>query len=466
MPRTRWTRLLAAALFVDLVCSVALNLDEDRRLLRGNLDLVGVLSAVGLITTVIVVVAGVGLASSLRRARRDLYRREQSLGADASMSTDWLWESDTDLRLTYSSDGVRSLLGHETKDVIGQSALIFLSEGERAATRALATDATAHRRGWQDTDLTWQHADGTLVLLREMAAPIMDESGRVTGFRGRRRAVSDAEIAEKAIEEVRRRISAVISRADVDIVLQPIVDIRTGRLGGAEALARFRDGRTPDQWFSEARDAGMSLELDRCTFNRALAAVEHLPQHAYLSINATPELVLSGHLANDLLARGIPLPRVVVEITEHARIEDYDAIRAALSPLRARGTRLAIDDTGAGYASLSHVLRLRPDIIKIDRSLIADVSADPARRSLITALVLLAVNLGASVTAEGIETPSELETLATLGADHGQGYLLGRPTPVPAEWQRWVDQDWFAAPQPPAQLSRNDRTGPVNSRPA
>lgn len=466
MPRTRWTWLLAAALFVELAISIALNLDEDRRLLEGDLDLVSVLSAVGLLTTVLVVVAGIGLAGSLRRARRDLHRREQSLGADASMSTDWLWESDTDLRLTYSSDGVRSLLGHEAKDVLGRSALTFLAEGERAAARTLATDAIEHQRGWHDTDLTWHHADGTLVSLREMAAPITDESGRVTGFRGRRRAVSDAEIAEKAIGLVRRRISAVVSDRDVDIALQPISDVRTGRLGGAEALARFRDGRSPDEWFSEARDSGMSLELDRCTFNRALATVEHLPQHAYLSINATPELVLSGHLANDLLARGIPLPRVVVEITEHARIEDYDAIREALAPLRTRGARLAIDDTGAGYASLSHVLRLRPDIIKIDRSLIAHVSADPARRSLITALVLLARDLGASVTAEGIETPSELETLATLGADHGQGYLLGRPSPVPAEWLRWVDRGWFAVPQPPAQLTRSDRTEPVSSRPA
>ena len=118
----------------------------------------------------------------------------------------------------------------------------------------------------------------------------------------------------------------------------------------------------------------------------------------------------------------------------------------ALAPLRERGIRLAIDDTGAGFASLSHVLKLRPNIIKIDRSLITHITSDPARRSLVTALILLALDLEATVTAEGIETPSELETLATLGVDLGQGYLLGRPSVDQKLWQRWSARSWVTGP--------------------
>jgi len=114
-----------------------------------------------------------------------------------------------------------------------------------------------------------------------------------------------------------------------------------------------------------------------------------------------------------------------------------------LAPARERGVRLAVDDTGAGYASLNHVLQLRPDIIKIDRSLITGLSSDPARRSLVTALVLLALDLGASVTAEGVETPQELETLASLGVDDAQGYLLARPTTNALRWRHWYDRNWL-----------------------
>jgi EAL domain-containing protein (putative c-di-GMP-specific phosphodiesterase class I) len=146
--------------------------------------------------------------------------------------------------------------------------------------------------------------------------------------------------------------------------------------------------------------------------------------------------------ASRLLDSGLPLDRLVIEITEHVAISDYNLQNEALKSLRDRGVRLAVDDTGAGYASLSHVLQLRPDIIKIDRSLIAGVATDPARRSLVTALVLLALDIGATVTGEGIEELAELDMLATLGVDHAQGYLLGRPTIDPAAWQQWAGQTW------------------------
>ena len=242
-----------------------------------------------------------------------------------------------------------------------------------------------------------------------------------------------------AHEAARHRIDHVLQRQDLDIALQPVIDLTTGRLVGTEALARFRDGRPPDIWLAEATETGQSLLLDQLAFVSAVKLLSRLPANCYLSVNATPELILHGRLDECLAKMRLPLTRLVIEVTEHAKVRSYGELLTCLAPLRERGVRLAIDDTGAGYASFNHVLQLRPDVIKIDRSLIANITDDAARRSLVTALVLLALDLGASVTAEGVETSSELRTLATLGVDCGQGYLLARPSLDHARWGRWLD---------------------------
>ena len=115
---------------------------------------------------------------------------------------------------------------------------------------------------------------------------------------------------------------------------------------------------------------------------------------------------------------------------------DYGVLVNATVPLRKRGVRFAVDDTGAGFASFNHVLQLRPDIIKLDRSLVADAPSDRARRTLIVAFTLLANDIGALVTAEGVETSAELETVIDLGVDHVQGYFVGRPSAAPEDWSR------------------------------
>ena len=125
----------------------------------------------------------------------------------------------------------------------------------------------------------------------------------------------------------------------------------------------------------------------------------------------------------------------------------YHEIAAVLDPLRKRGLRIAVDDVGAGYASFSHVLGLRPDVIKIDRSLVVDIDKDLARRSFVTAIVLLAIDLRARVTAEGVERPEELTALAVLGVDQAQGYLLCRPTLDTDQWKRWPQNEWATARQ-------------------
>jgi EAL domain-containing protein (putative c-di-GMP-specific phosphodiesterase class I) len=122
----------------------------------------------------------------------------------------------------------------------------------------------------------------------------------------------------------------------------------------------------------------------------------------------------------------------VIEITEHARVDNYDELTYALDNLRAHGARIAVDDAGAGYASLQHILRLRPEIIKLDLTITRNVDSDPIRRALTAALVGFAREIGASIVAEGIETADEVNTLKHLGVPSGQGYHLGYPAPIDA----------------------------------
>jgi PAS domain S-box-containing protein len=435
--------LLLAAVAIELALGLAVRLEQLRRLAAGEHDAAAIVAAVGLCWLVVVGAIAVALGRSLYDARRELHRQRQAIAADASTSEGWLWEADAGHRFTYSSAGVVDLLGYQPEEMLGRSALSLLRPDQAPTAERLFEQSLRGRTGWTDVDFVWSHKDGSPVVLHGTAAPILDERGRVIGYRGIRRKVTEAMAAERTLAAARRRLRDLLADPAVTIALQPIVDLGTGRLAGVEALARFADGRGPDEWFGDARATGMSCELDRLTFGAALDLLPNLPPRCYLSVNASPELLIQSSIVDELLATTVPLDRLVIEVTEHVKISSYPDLLAALAKLRQRGVRLAIDDTGAGYASFNHVLQLRPDVIKIDRSLIADITGDPARRSLVTALVLLALDLGATVTGEGVETPSELETLATLGVDCGQGYLLGRPSDDGQQWTGWFTRNWL-----------------------
>jgi EAL domain-containing protein (putative c-di-GMP-specific phosphodiesterase class I) len=241
-----------------------------------------------------------------------------------------------------------------------------------------------------------------------------------------------------------QRVVDLLDRGTLAIAMQPIVDLQRDRCVGVEALARFPDGRGPEVWFLEARQAGLGVELELLAVTEALARVPELPTHIGVSINASPSLVLDTRLSEAIYESGIALDRLSLEITEHAAVTAYDEINAALLPLRERGVRVAVDDAGAGYASFSHVLKLRPDVIKIDRAMVVDIAVDAAKRAFVTAIVLLALELDASITAEGVETRAELETVADLGVDHAQGYHLARPDTSSTTWQSWMGRRWVS----------------------
>ncbi len=249
-----------------------------------------------------------------------------------------------------------------------------------------------------------------------------------------------ADIASRQIEQrflARREEDAIIARVErvldqqaVTMVYQPIQDRGLGRVVGYECLARFsaEPYRTPDVWFAEASRVGAGERLEMLAIRQALAGLEAFPDSVYLSVNVSPGHIISGAVA--LALSGHEASRIVLEVTEHDRIEDYAAFREAVAPLRERGVRLAIDDAGAGYASFQHILELDTDIIKLDISLIRDLHRDRRRRALTASLIAFAETIGCEVIAEGVECQEELETLWSFGVHKAQGYHIGRPMPV------------------------------------
>lgn len=230
--------------------------------------------------------------------------------------------------------------------------------------------------------------------------------------------------ARRLVEE---RIHNALEREQLRMVFQPIVDLANHHVVGFESLARFSADpyRSPDVWFAEAGLVGRAVELESQAIRLALAGLAELPPSVYITVNASPETIVKGALAEVL--RGRPLDRIVVEVTEHQAIERYDDISAAMAPLQRDGLRIAIDDAGAGYASFRHVLNLHPHIVKLDNSITRDIDVDRSRRALAAALCGFARETGCGIVAEGVETQSELEAVRALGIGKAQGYHLGRP---------------------------------------
>lgn len=228
----------------------------------------------------------------------------------------------------------------------------------------------------------------------------------------------------------RDRVGRVISQGQLTTVFQPIMELATGRVVGAEALTRFpAEPARPDLWFADAESVGMGTALELAAIAEAVRHADRLPEGIYLSLNASPRTLTSPDL--DAALHGVPEGCLVLELTEHAAITDYDEITGAIERLRNLGARLAVDDVGAGFSSFAHVLRLVPDIVKLDIAITRGVDEDPAKRGVARGLVSVARDIGATVVAEGVETQAELDALLDLGVDAAQGFHLARPARLP-----------------------------------
>jgi EAL domain-containing protein (putative c-di-GMP-specific phosphodiesterase class I) len=236
-----------------------------------------------------------------------------------------------------------------------------------------------------------------------------------------------------AVDEIHRsqveRIQRVLGGNELGIVLQPIADLETGEVIGYEALSRFLEPTaSPAEWFGDADTVGLRAELELHALRAALARLDSLPPSSFLSINISPDSLAFEP------CRGLDADtcsRIVLELTEHAPVDDYDAVARALASARADGVRIAIDDVGAGFASLRHILHVAPEFIKLDSSLTHDVQDDPGRRAVAQAMITFATELRATIIAEGIETEEQLQTLRALGVRYGQGFYIARPSRFP-----------------------------------
>lgn len=251
--------------------------------------------------------------------------------------------------------------------------------------------------------------------------PALEELGTFAGmlFGARAQIYGDVHV-------LRSRIREVIDAQQFHIVMQPVIDLRTGAIVGYEALSRFDDGAHPHQRFSQAHGVGLGSELEGACALQALRDAAHLPQGPWLSLNFSPASVVDGTAERTIAAAdGRP---VVVEITEHLAIDSYPNLRGAISQITR--ARLAVDDAGAGFASLRHILELRPDYVKLDLELVRDIDTDPARQALAAGLRHFCSQSGMTLIAEGVETEAEAAMLLALGVDLAQGYFYGRPAPV------------------------------------
>jgi EAL domain-containing protein (putative c-di-GMP-specific phosphodiesterase class I) len=267
--------------------------------------------------------------------------------------------------------------------------------------------------------------------------PLTDTKPRKPGRKGRPDPFDpniDArgELDHSASEEQRDEVLFAISHPEAIVsVFQPIVELSTGNVAGYEALARFPrgDGRPPNAWFAQAHRCGLGPQLEAKALRCALGA-HGPPARTYLSVNLSPSALLSPEAAAELPES---LDGIVIELTENELVTEGGRVLDALAELKARGARVSVDDVGSGYASLRQLMRLRPDIIKLDRSLVSGIDEDPAKVALLESFVRFARRTGAHVCAEGVETLAELATLADLDITFGQGYVFAKPS------EPWVE---------------------------
>ena len=228
--------------------------------------------------------------------------------------------------------------------------------------------------------------------------------------------------------EIRAKLRRDLAARAFYPVFQPIVAIETREIVGYEALTRFTDGAAPDVRFAEATALGLGAEFELAAIDPALVVAPRLPAGTFLTINVSPDVAMSSgkRLRRQIAGSARPL---VLELTEHVAIADYAPLRTALGALG--DVEIAVDDAGAGYASLRHILELRPAFAKLDISLVRGIDGDEMRQAMAAGFQYYALRTGCRLVAEGVETEEEASALQALGVDLGQGYLFGRPERLP-----------------------------------
>jgi PAS domain S-box-containing protein len=364
-----------------------------------------------------------------------------------STSREWLWAVDDQGNFTFSSPASTTLFGYSPSELVGNhcSMVIDLDDLERALA---AAPASPDPDGPSGAVVRCRHRDGRQVWLESSAHARSAADGHPGGFEGTSRPVPPETAQEAAAARSRATIRGIIDGNRLLTAFQPIHRLVTGKIVGVEALTRFvsDDGANAEYWFNEAAAVGLAAELEIAALQTALVTAQELPSGIYVALNISPATCLDPRLPGILESSCVPLDRIILELTERLEVSEYGPLISALAPLRQLGLRVAVDDAGSGFASMRHVLHIRPDIIKLDRSLISGIDDDLGQRALGAALAEFARQIGATLVAEGIETQAELTAVTALGLTAGQGYFFGRPSVHPREWAAWHDGQEPSAP--------------------
>lgn len=291
--------------------------------------------------------------------------------------------------------------------------------------------------GQSQAAVDWLARSGFFVLIAVLAGGVLSAVGRryrdELARQLERELEPPAPTGGDAADQHVPALRAVLDGRRFHPVFQPVYSLSDGRLIAVEALTRFdvEPASPPDVWFARAAQAGVGAELEIAAIAAALEVSAVLPAGVALSVNCSPGTLRDPTLLR-LVADRCPRP-LIIEVTEHAVVDDYAWLTTAVDELRRHDVRLAVDDAGAGFASLRHVVRLEPELIKLDISLTQNLRGDPIREALADCLIDFARRTGSRLVAEGIEQAADLTTWVELGADAVQGYLLGRPGPLPVD---------------------------------
>jgi diguanylate cyclase (GGDEF)-like protein len=347
---------------------------------------------------------------------------------------DMLGHAEGDRVLKASAERLRSVV--RTGDIVGRlggEEFVLILPGadaeaaEDCAERARAAIGELTVRGRPlaaSAGVATAPADGRdAVVLLENADTALYWAKRL----GRGRTVRFKRGAVRPESEQRTEIAQLLATQAVQIVFQPLVELATGRAGGYEALTRIdlEPRRGPDEWFAQAHRVGLGEELEALAIRAALA-VPGRPDGTFLALNVSPRALLSAPVRAVLPE---DLTGIVIELTEHEVFGAEGELEAELAALRARGARVALDDAGAGYAGLQQIIRIAPDILKLDRTLVHGAHADSSRQALLEALIGFASSTGAAICAEGVEDLDDVRALVELDVTYAQGYGLCRPAP-------------------------------------
>lgn len=355
-------------------------------------------------------------------------------------SREWVWAVDDHGIFTFSNQTSAGVLGYLPSELVGRHCSLILDVDELAGARVgVRASPDTENTSWTGFIARCQHRDGSSVWMESAGTSRFAKGGQRGGVEGTSRPLPPETAHEAASSHSRNKIQAMIEGDLLLTAFQPIYDLASRRLIGIEALSRFvsDDGAGAEYWFNEAAAVGLSAELELAALDIALKAAQGMPSDIYVALNISPATCLDPRLPGLLQRPCLPLDRIILELTERLEVSAYGPLLSALAPLRVRGLRIAVDDAGSGFASMRHILHIRPDIIKLDRSLISGIDDDIGQRALGAALVEFARQIGAALVAEGIETQEELAAVTGIGMSAGQGYLLGRPSAHPREWAAW-----------------------------